>query len=146
MNEIRWFVAHHTGEGPHRPTVKETVDYQIGPKSHLAFPAIAYTTYADGDGELYLTNDLETVSWANGVGSPTEKQGVGIFNWWTFSCCFAGENPNAAQQRAMARALLAAEEVLGTHLEVFGHREVSGGTECPGPEMKAWLLPLVKAG
>jgi hypothetical protein len=99
------------------------------------------------DGQLILANDLHAVCWSNGDGSPYELQGVGIYNWWTVSCCFSGENPTEAQVKSMILAYRAVNTILRRSLEPRGHRQISGSsdTECPGPEMDQWL-PLITAG
>jgi len=109
----------------------------------MPFPAFAYTAYVDGAGRLYLCNDVEAVTWANGEGSPAVKEGVGVFNWYTFSVCFAGENPNEAQIATLTRARIAADWVIDRPLQVKGHRDVSP-TACPGADVDRWL-PSVAA-
>lgn len=143
---VQWFAVHHTGSGPARPDVYDTANYQTGPTAHIKFPAIAYTMYVDGDGKLHLCHDLEVVSYANGDGSPYSLEGVGIYNWWTISCCFSGDNPNNEQLVTIRKARRAVDEALGRSLQVKGHRQISGdnSTECPGSQMNLWL-PYVRS-
>lgn len=131
---MKWFVVHHTGQGPYRPTVYDTQVYQCGSTALWPFPGIAYSMYVEADGTLSLCHDLEEETWANGVGSPsTDANGEGIFNEYTISCCFSGQDPTDAQWVAVQKAYQAACAVTGRALTLTGHRLVAPGTtECPG--------------
>ena len=144
MAEVAWLVWHHTGTGPARPSVQNTAAYQVGPKAHLQFPSIAYHVYISGLGEAFLCQDLETVTWSQGSGSPYSKGGAGIFNWLGLACCFAGEHPTEAQLAKMREVGDYVDALLGRKLQRLGHREVSVDeqgralTECPGARLPEW--------
>ena len=138
---IQWFVVHHTGAGPARPTVADVAAYQVSAGAHLPFPSFAYIMYVEEDGRLEVVWDLTTVCWSNGDGSPSVIQGVGIYNWKTVACCFSGENPTPEQVATIHRAHAELEAVLDRPIPVFGHRQITGAADssCPGDLMIAEL-------
>lgn len=145
MHQVIWLVYHHTHKGPGRPTVQSIAEYQTGPTAHLPFPATAYHVYVEEDGTMEWVQDLETVTWSQGDGSPTVKGGVGSNNWLGIACCFSGENPTEAQITSMKRVGDVIDTGMERKLERVGHRDVSRGpdgaplTECPGVAYVNWL-------
>ena len=143
MDAVVWTVIHHTGAGPARPTVWDTARYHAGP-SPLKPPAICYHVYVEVDGAAYLCHDLETVTWAQGSGSPTTIQNVGSNNWRGLSICFAGERPTEAQITAINHVGAAVDEIMGRRLIRKGHQDVSVDalgrplTECPDRRWSEW--------
>jgi len=144
MAEVRWIVYHHTHAGAGRPTVQQVADYQVGPTSHVAFPAIAYPWFIEEDGTAYQCHDLETVTWAQGDGSPGAKLKIGLNNWYGIAVAFSGENPTPAQLVTMRRLGEEIDGILGRKLKRLGHSDVSRGaddkplTECPGLAFEEW--------
>lgn len=150
MAAVKWLVFHHTGLLDARPTADAVARYQTGPEPRDPYPAIAYHLYVEADGTIEVCHDLETVCWSQGDGSPGQKDGVGLNNWWGVACCFAGNNPNPAQLQAMQRVGPALDTVVGRRLERTAHCLVSQAngkplTECPGPFWRQWL-PIVQRG
>ena len=149
MKDLKWLVVHHTDANPWRPSALAIAQYQTSPGAQAAFSEIAYHLYVDGDGTINLLQWLTKCVWANGDGSPEEKKGVGIFNWWTIAACFAGDNPTDAQVQSLACIGAAARYATRINLDIVGHRQVSQDankqplTECPGDKMDEWL-PLLR--
>lgn len=141
LGQIVEFVVHHTGVGPARPTMAEIAAYQTGPTAQLPFPGYAYWGGIDADGTFSVAYDLEVVEWSQGDGSPTDINGVGIYNYQGVAVEISGENPTPAQIATLHRVhqVLADPSVLARTLVVRGHRAVSGrnDTECPGDAMMA---------
>ena len=138
MRDVKWIVVHHTGAGVSRPRAEAIARYQTGPGPLDKFPAIAYHVVIEADGTIYWCHDLETVVWSNGVGSPTQKQGVGVFNWQSFAVCFSGENPTAIQTEVGNKVILTINEAMNERLSLRGHGDLSR-TQCPGPTMTEWV-------
>ena len=148
MQDVKWFVVHHTNPGPSRPSAMAVARYQIGPTAQAPFPEAAYHFYIAADGTIYVFHDIEKLVWANGIGSPEEQDGVGIYNWWTIAACFAGDNPTEQQLASLSHLIAGVRRMVGRNLEILGHRQVSKDacghalTECPGNKMDSWLLGL----
>ncbi len=145
MAAVKWIVYHHTHRGAGRPTVRAIAEYQTGPTAHLDFPATAYIVYIEEDGTAEWVQDLETVTWSQGDGSPTVRLGIGSNNWEGIAVCFSGENPTEAQIATMKAVGDVIDTAMDRKLERVGHRDVSRGTdgrpltECPGAEYLNWL-------
>jgi len=141
---VNWYVIHHSGSAG-EPTAVNVADYQTGGDSHYPFPEIAYHFYIWIDGTIDACHDIETLTWANGAGSPMQLKGVGINNWKTIAVCFAGATPNHRQLASIEKLGDAIDKAVGKPLKRLGHRDVSINvdmeelTECPGSDYKDWI-------
>ncbi len=147
MAAVRWLVVHHTHAGPGRPNAESIAAYQTGPKAHLQFPEVAYHIFVEADGTVKWLQPYEALTWHAGEGSPAARLGIGSNNWESVAVCFSGEDPSAAQLRALGAVRARVRLDLGRTLAVRGHREVSvrNGqplTECPGARYLEWLEQL----
>jgi hypothetical protein len=61
-------------------------------------------------------------------------------------CFVTDTRPTAAALASATTLVRVLREVLGRVLEVKGHRDVSAGTECPGPTWREWMPELAAAG
>jgi hypothetical protein len=136
-------VIHHTGDGEGRPTAQAVAAYQTGPTATWPFPRIAYAIFIEGDATIEIGNDLEDECWSNGVGSPTEDANQeGVYNDWTISVCFSGQDPTDQQWSAAMKVYDAVQTVLNRTLQLTGHGLLpNGGTDCPGLVARGKLQP-----
>lgn len=94
---------------------------------------------------IEVCHDLEEECWSNGVGSPYDDgNNEGVYNQWTISCCFSGQDPTDAQWAAVLRVYGAVQEVLGRPLSFTGHGLLpNGGTTCPGTVASSRLMGVI---
>jgi hypothetical protein len=125
LSSVEYLVIHHSVTDP-------VVDPELIAEYHIQhwdWPGIGYHFLVAGDGSIYQTNELETLSYHAASVNPV---GVGV--------CFLGDFtedvPSPEQLRAGARLLAWLLQELGLDLDaVRGHREFME-TACPGVQ---WL-------
>lgn len=115
--------------------------YQVGPGSHLAFPAIAYHLVIPATGYVALCHNLDVRCWHSGAiveGVSRNLTHVGI-------CYVGNQEPNLAQLAGIRAALRWVEENPGHPLEsIEGHRDAPYPTACPGPAWPRWRPEILR--
>lgn len=103
---------------------------------YYMLPGIAYQMAIQPDGEVYLTNYLETVAAHTGTLNPTS---VGI----VLSGNFDNEPFTKIQEDALVKAIKWVQKKVGKKLKVGGHYQFSSKT-CPGMNVRAKLDEVVQ--
>lgn len=125
MSAITNIVVHHTVARADA-TPEAIAAYHVNDPAHK-WPGIGYHFYIPGDGTIYQTNRLESVSYH--VGNENGHC-VGIALGGTFTTA----TPTGAQIEAAARLIAWLLDALGlAPAAVVGHRDLPGqSTQCPG--------------
>ena len=139
LSRITGVVVHHT-TGPITST--GTLPPAIA-RFHVGrgFPGIGYHYFIDGNGLIYLTQRLETVSWH--CGDPNTST-IGIVLRGDFTALY----PTGAQQTALVELL---RHIRGmpemSIMRIAGHGQYPGASAsaCPGATWAAWLPGIVNA-
>lgn len=120
LSTIRRIVVHHGGAAVTTPA--NIARYHVSSKD---WPGIGYHFVIDPDGKTYYVGDVTTIRWH---ASDANTDSVGV--------CINGNYmevpPTQAALDALMRLKGILEEYLGIKLGMFGHRDVSAGTVCPG--------------
>lgn len=123
LDQIKYFVIHHSGNDG---DVYSAARYHIGKD----WPGISYSFWISIAGEIYTTNDLDTISY-----------GVANNNTRCLSICVQGnfddKMPNELQLRALTELISRLNNLIGKR-EVKVHRDFVN-TGCPGNKLDIWI-------
>ena len=123
LDQIKYFVIHHSGNDG---------DVYSASRYHISkdWPGISYTFWISSLGEIYTTNDLDTISY-----------GVANNNTRCLSICVQGnfddKMPNEAQLRSLTELISRLNNLIGKR-EVKVHRDFVN-TGCPGNKLDIWI-------
>ena len=139
LSRITGVVVHHTTGAI---TSTGTLPPAIA-RFHVSrgFPGIGYHYFIDSDGQVYLTQRLETVSWHCGDPNTTT---IGIALRGDFTSVF----PTGAQQTALVellRHIRGMPEMSIMHIAGHGQYPGASRTACPGATWANWLPGIVNA-
>ena len=123
LDQIKYFVVHHSANDG---DVYSAARYHVS----KGWPGIGYTFWIDQDGEIYTTNDLDTICY-----------GVANNNTRCLSICVQGnfdsKTPNEAQLKALKNLITHLNGLIGKR-PVKVHRDFVA-TGCPGNMLYDWV-------
>ena len=120
IEQITQIIVHHTADNG---TPESVAHYHVAEKG---WPGIGYHFMIDKSGQIYQTNDIDTVSY-HVANMNTISLGV------TCIGNFEIDEPTPAQVESLKWIIGAAKAVIGD-VAVFGHRD-KGTTLCPGKNL-----------
>lgn len=131
MRKIRYLVIHHSA------SPRDTTDVAMIRRWHIeerGWTDIGYHWVIQGDGVLYTGRSIYLMG-AHVRGFNKESLGV----------CVTGNNTTPLQrwnkvQIRTLKQLVASCAMIFPGLEIVGHRDLTGGTACPGLDVKELLL------
>lgn len=131
LSDIKYVTVHHTA-GPSSQTPAEINAYH---RTNKGWPRIGYHYLIYPDGTVYQVNDLETISYHNGVNN---GQAVGV----SFVGDFSTSSPTPAALKAGRMVLSEIKRKTGAD-QAQGHKDLKS-TACPGGwDYKAFIRSSV---
>lgn len=127
LSQIQEIVIHHTATDSVATSIESIAHYHVSPNNHICddgCPGISYHFMINHKGEIYQTNQLETISYQCG-GCNTTTIGVCLIG------NFDNEIPTQKALTATHETIRYINQRLGRNLIVSGHRDHKT-TSCPG--------------
>jgi hypothetical protein len=124
LSAVRQIVVHHTADNG---TPESIAKYHV---NNNKWPGIGYHFLIDNTGQIFQTNDLDTISY-NVANQNTKTIGICLIG------NFEKEQPSTAQIDSLKWLLSAVRGVVG-ELPLYGHKD-RDNTLCPGKNLYALL-------
>jgi len=139
LAQISEISVHHT-TGPTTYTPQQCAVQHVEVNG---WPGIGYTFWIDRAGILYYCNDITTVSYHVGTTAlPGDENLPAIGLAYPGDYRKGHDTPTPEQRATTARFVPWLNTYLGKTLLLRGHRDVAGGTECPGENLMALITEL----